>query len=278
MKEEVLSLLNRLVKYPPAVQHLVDLGAVEFLSKLRANVEPNLQAEIDGILDGLFILPSEVPALYSASYQTNQTELPQPTEILTGYFPPDGSSFQQRDAPPRPAVNQAVKCLKFSTFPWLPLTTTDRHVLSSNESSLRSSNHTLIWNTCELLKDVIMQDFPAEIFLQRPRVVQSLLSLLKPAFAGDGEHRLALQSLSCLQQLSVCLRNRLNFHRDPGFFSSKQDTVSQNSSLSYCHEVRVTHPSQHPSPGSSSPRPSVVGRTGQRPRGDGQDWDAASSR
>lgn len=60
-------------QYPPAVQHLVDLGAVEFLSKLRANVEPNLQAEIDGILDGLFILPSDVPALYSASYQTNQT-------------------------------------------------------------------------------------------------------------------------------------------------------------------------------------------------------------
>ncbi|XP_023389874.1 rotatin [Pteropus vampyrus] len=277
MKEEVLSLLNRLVKYPPAVQHLVDLGAVEFLSKLRANVEPNLQAEIDGILDGLFILPSDVPALYSASYQTNQTELPQPTEILTGYFPPDKSNFQQTDAPPRPMVNQTVKCLKFSTFPWLPLTTTDRHVLSSNESSLRSSNHTLIWNTCELLKAVIMQDFPAEIFLQRPKVVQSLFSLLKPAFAGDAEHRLALQSLSCLQQLSVCLRNRLNFHRDPGFFSSKQDTVSQNSSLSYCHEARVTHPSQNPSPGSSSPRPSVVGRTGQRPRGDGQDWDAASS-
>ncbi|XP_006913796.1 rotatin isoform X1 [Pteropus alecto] len=277
MKEEVLSLLNRLVKYPPAVQHLVDLGAVEFLSKLRANVEPNLQAEIDGILDGLFILPSDVPALYSASYQTNQTELPQPTEILTGYFPPDKSNFQQTDAAPRPMVNQTVKCLKFSTFPWLPLTTTDRHVLSSNESSLRSSNHTLIWNTCELLKAVIMQDFPAEIFLQRPKVVQSLFSLLKPAFAGDAEHRLALQSLSCLQQLSVCLRNRLNFHRDPGFFSSKQDTVSQNSSLSYCHEARVTHPSQNPSPGSSSPRPSVVGRTGQRPRGDGQDWDAASS-
>ncbi|PNJ64436.1 RTTN isoform 19, partial [Pongo abelii] len=162
-------------------------------------------------------------------------------------------------------------------FPWLPLTTTDRHVLSSNESSLRSSNHTLIWNTCELLKDVIMQDFPAEIFLQRPKIVQSLLSLLKLAFGGDGKHRLALQSVSCLQQLCTYLRNRLNFHRDPGFFSNKQDTVSQNSSLSYCHEARGTHHSQNPSPGSSSPRPSVVGRTGQRPRGDGQDWDAASS-
>uniref|UniRef100_A0A5F7ZJR0 Rotatin n=1 Tax=Macaca mulatta TaxID=9544 RepID=A0A5F7ZJR0_MACMU len=277
VKEEVLNLLSRLVKYPPAVQHLVDLGAVEFLSKLRSNVEPNLQAEIDGILDGLFILPSEVPALSSASYQTNQTELSKNPEILTGYFPQDKSNFQQMEVPPQTVVNQTVKCLKFSTFPWLPLTTTDRHVLSSNESSLRSSNHTLIWNTCELLKDVIMQDFPAEIFLQRPKIVQSLLSLLKLAFGGDGKHRLALQSVSCLQQLCMYLRNRLNFHRDPGFFSNKQDTVSQNSSLSYCHEARGTHHSQNPSPGSSSPRPSVVGRTGQRPRGDGQDWDAVSS-
>ncbi|XP_057556109.1 rotatin isoform X3 [Hippopotamus amphibius kiboko] len=278
MKEEVLSLLDRLVKYPPAVQHLVDLGAVEFLSKLRSNVEPNLQAEIDGILDGLFILPSEAHELYSASYQTSQTELPQQPKTLTGYFPQDKSTFQQMQVPPRPvAANPAAKCLKFSTFPWLPLTAADRHVLSSNVSSLRSSNHTLIWNTCELLKDVIMQDFPAEIFLQRPRIVQSLLSLLELAFGGDGKHRLALQSVSCLQQLCANLRNRLNFHRDPSFFSSKQDTVSQNSSLSYCHEARVTHHSQNPSPGSSSPRPSVVGRSGQRPRGDGQDWDAVSS-
>ncbi|KAB1256170.1 Rotatin [Camelus dromedarius] len=277
MKEEVLSLLNRLVKmplflfqYPPAVQHLVDLGAVEFLSKLRSNVEPNLQAEIDGILDGLFILPSEVPELYSASYQTSQT-------VVKTYCGQTVICFDASAVALPLTAHRAVRCLKFSTFPWLPLTTADRHVLSSNESSLRSSNHTLIWNTCELLKDVIMQDFPAEIFLQRPKIVQSLLSLLKLAFGGDGKHRLALQAVSCLQQLCVCLRNRLNFHRDPHFFSSKQDTVSQNSSLSYCQEARVPHHSQNPSPGGSSPRPSVVGRTGQRPRGDGQDWDAVSS-
>ncbi|XP_037661680.1 rotatin isoform X3 [Choloepus didactylus] len=205
------------------------------------------------------------------------SDMPQEPEILTGYFPQDKSNFQHMEVPLRPAVNQIVKCLKFSTFPWLPLTMTDRHVLSSNESSLRSSNHTLIWNTCELLKAVIMQDFPAEIFLQRPKIVQNLLALLTLPFGGDGKHRLVLQSVSCLQQLCTGLRHRLNFHRDPGFFSSKQDTVSQNSSLSYCHEVRVIHHSQNPSPGSSSPRPSVVGRTGQRPRGDGQDWDAVTS-
>ncbi|KAB1256174.1 Rotatin [Camelus dromedarius] len=172
MKEEVLSLLNRLVKmplflfqYPPAVQHLVDLGAVEFLSKLRSNVEPNLQAEIDGILDGLFILPSEVPELYSASYQTSQT-------VVKTYCGQTVICFDASAVALPLTAHRAVRCLKFSTFPWLPLTTADRHVLSSNESSLRSSNHTLIWNTCELLKDVIMQDFPAEIFLQRPKIVQ----------------------------------------------------------------------------------------------------------
>nr|KAF6472385.1 rotatin [Molossus molossus] len=133
LKAEVLGLLSRLVEYPPAVQHLVDLGAVEFLSKLRANVEPDLQAEIDGILDGLFTLPPEVPALCSASYQTDLIELPQQPEILKGYFPQDSSHLQQMEATPGPVATQAVRCLKFSTFPWLPLTTTDRHVLSSNE-------------------------------------------------------------------------------------------------------------------------------------------------
>nr|XP_048696097.1 rotatin isoform X7 [Caretta caretta] len=284
MKEEILNLVNNLVKHPSAVQQLVGIGAVEFFSQLRHNMDPNLQTVIDGILDGLFLLPSEIPANYPAvSYQgqplpsDDKLVLPQ-EEIVTGYFHQGRSNLQQMEIPPkRSVVNQAVKCLKFSTFPWLTLTTTDRHVLSSNESSLRSNNHSLIWSTCELLQDVIMQDFPAEIFLQRPKIVQSLLSLLKLAFGKSGKHRLALQAVSCLQQLCIFLRNRLNFHRDPGFFSTDQGTASQNSSMSYGQEARGPYHSQNPSPGSSSPRPSVIGRTGQRPRGDGQDWDAASS-
>lgn len=37
-----------------------------------------------------------------------------------------------------------------------------------------SSNPNLVRTTCELLCDVIMQDFPAEIFLQRPGIVKVL--------------------------------------------------------------------------------------------------------
>uniref|UniRef100_A0A5F8GAE1 Rotatin n=1 Tax=Monodelphis domestica TaxID=13616 RepID=A0A5F8GAE1_MONDO len=276
MKEEVLNLLSNLVKHPSAVQHLFDIGAYEFFSMLRPNVDPDLQAEIDGIMDGLFILPSNDSSLFHHStspfFQTKPfVSLPEENEIKPGYFPQVANNLQQME------VNQTVKCLKFSTFPWLPLTATDRHVLSSNESSLRSNNFTLVWNTCELLEDVIMQDFPPEIFLHRPKIIQNLLSLMNLAFGRDGQPRLALKAVSCLQQLCLYLRNRLNFHRDPGFFSFKQDTFSQNSSLSYSRETRGAHHSQNISSGSSSPRPSVVGHIGLRPRGDGQDWDAVSS-
>ncbi|NWX40487.1 RTTN protein, partial [Steatornis caripensis] len=289
LKEEVLNFLNSLIKHPPAAQKLIGIGAVEFFSQLRPDVDPNLQAIIDGIVDGLFFLPSGLPSSsLSVCYQTrsqplvDQPALPQ-EELFTGYFCQGRSLLPQLEIPPKRTV---VKCLKFSTFPWLTLTSTDRHVLSSNESSLRSNNRSLIWSTCELLQDVIMQDFPAEIFLQRPKILpvlmffylQSLLSLLNLAFGGDGRHQLALQAVSCLQQLCIFLRSRLNFHRDPSFSSTEQgSTASQNSSLSYCQEARGPPRSQNPSPGSSSPRPSVIGRTVQRPRGDGQDWDAASS-
>ncbi|XP_074998274.1 rotatin isoform X2 [Calonectris borealis] len=280
MKEEVLNFVNSLIKHPPAAQKMIGIGAVEFFSQLRPNVDPNLQAIIDGIVDGLFFLPAGLPSSsLSVCYQTqsqpsvDQRVLPQ-AELFTGYFCQGRSHLPQLEIPPKRTV---VKCLKFSTFPWLTLTSTDRHVLSSNESSLRSNNQSLIWSTCELLQDVIMQDFPAEIFLQRPKIVQSLLSLLNLAFGGDGRHRLALQAVSCLQQLCIFLRSRLNFYRDPSFFSTEQGIASQNSSISYCQEVRGPPCSQNPSPGSSSPRPSVIGRTVQRPRGDGQDWDAASS-
>ncbi|NWU68884.1 RTTN protein, partial [Pterocles burchelli] len=288
MKEEVLNFVNNLIKHPPAAQKLIGIGAVEFFSQLRPNVDPNLQAIIDGIVDGLFFLPSGFPSdSSSVCYQTqSQPSVEQPVlpqkELFTGYFCQGRSHLPQLEIPPKRTV---VKCLRFSTFPWLTLTSTDRHVLSSNESSLRSNNQSLIWSTCELLRDVIMQDFPAEIFLQRPKILlalmvlylQSLLSLLKLAFGGDGRHQLALQAVSCLQQLCIFLRRRLNFHRDPSFSSTDQGTASQNSSISYCQEARGPPCSQNPSPGSSSPRPSVIGRTVQRPRGDGQDWDAASS-
>ncbi|KAL1006655.1 hypothetical protein UPYG_G00075000 [Umbra pygmaea] len=285
MQEEVLQLINTLSKHPTAAQMLRDVGAVEFLTQLSQNVEPRLQAIIDNILDLLFQLPDLLPTyttLYSNEHHPLNIASPEVLKEdspVVGYFQTSRPSHV--DVPPqRIAVSNSVRCLKFSTFPWLTLTTTDRHILSSNESSLRSNNHNLVQTTCELLRDVIMQDFPAEIFLQRPTIVQNLLSLLRLSPGEREAGYLRMQSVACLHQLCVGLQRRLRFHRDPSFYSAKQDPVSQNSSLSYSQEVHGegAQRSLASSPGGErSPRPSVVGRTGQRPRGDGQDGDAGSN-
>ncbi|KAF7659129.1 hypothetical protein LDENG_00002670 [Lucifuga dentata] len=283
MQEEVLELLSTLSKHPSAAQMLRDVGAVDFLTQLAPTVEPRLRAVINGTLDQLFQLPKLLPShkmFYShGQYDTTPTGI---APEAPPFFPPDEQFpkigyFQNNvpshaDVPPKKiAVHESVRCLKFSVFPWLTLTNTDRHILSSNESSLRSNNSSLVRTTCKLLCDVIMQDFPAEIFLQRPSIVKSLLSLLRLG-SGKGETSyLCTQALSCLRQLCVGLRRRLRFHQDPSFYSTKQDLVSQNSSLSYSQEMRGTQRVE------CSPRPSVIGRTGQRARGDGQDGDAASN-
>ncbi|KAM3593832.1 uncharacterized protein V6R79_022713 [Siganus canaliculatus] len=283
MQQEVLELLLTLSKHPSAAQMLRDVGAVDFLTQLSPNVEPRLRAVIDGTLDQLFQLPELLPShkmVYShgtrATSPTAAIIAPEEHLPKMGYF--HKSRPTTTDVPPQKiAVHESVRCLKFSVFPWLTLTNTDRHILSSNESSLRSNNPNLVRTTCELLCDVIMQDFPAEIFLQRPSIVKSLLSLLRLG-SGKGEaHYLHLQAISCLRQLCVRLRRRLRFHQDPSFYSTKQDPVSQNSSFSYSQEVRTQHSEASSPAAECSPRPSVVGRTGQRARGDGQDGDAASN-
>ncbi|KAI4555286.1 hypothetical protein MJG53_015987 [Ovis ammon polii x Ovis aries] len=274
MKDEVLGLLSRLVKYPPAVQHLVDLGAVEFLSKLRPNVEPNLQAEIDGILDGLFSLPSEVPETYTSSYQTSQTDLLHQPEIVTGYFPQEKSTLQQTEIPSRPVVCgfDGVDSFRriFMSFPTLAfLLDGDKFAADLFDILQGTVSCNFIWGlvlkakrSSEHCKSVHVASFAALCFAL-PLAANRTAKCLKfstfpwlPLTAAD-RHVLSSNERYCARCMA--------------------DAVSQNSSLSYCPDARAAPHSQNPSPGSSSPRPSVVGRTGQRPRGDGQDWDAVSS-
>ncbi|XP_062841406.1 rotatin isoform X2 [Trichomycterus rosablanca] len=240
LQEDVLQLISTLATHPTGAHTFREVGAVEFLTQLSSNISLDLQATAQTVLDQLFHL--HVP-------------------------PPTASS---------PPVNTSVRCLTFPHFPWLSLTVTDRHILSSNESSLRSDDPDLVRTTCDLLRDVIMQDFPAEIFLQRPRIVQNLLQLVSVGAESESSSPL-LPALACLQQLCRNLKSRLRFHRDPGFCSAKHDPVSQNSSTSHHQDVRGTQRSGVMTPEDLSPRPSVLGRPGLRARGDGQDGDAAST-
>ena len=63
-------------------------------------------------------------------------------------------------------------------LPWLPLSASDRHILSVTASRLQSRSSSLVSKSCEFLRDVLFKDFPAEIFLHRPSVLQVMKNLL----------------------------------------------------------------------------------------------------
>ena len=55
------------LQHPSAARLLLEVGAVEFLSQLRPNVNGELHAQVDAILDNLFHLPDE-----EHTYETNE--------------------------------------------------------------------------------------------------------------------------------------------------------------------------------------------------------------
>jgi rotatin len=73
----------------------------------------------------------------------------------------------------------AVVCLQqrngfqYLILPWQPLVAADCHVLLAIEESLANTTDLpLIHHTCQFFTDVMLQDFPAEVFLQRPAIIK----------------------------------------------------------------------------------------------------------
>lgn len=57
-------------------------------------------------------------------------------------------------------------------FKWQPLIAPDRHVIQSIEDSLRNPTEpSALLHSCEFFSDVMLQDFPAEVFVQRPSII-----------------------------------------------------------------------------------------------------------
>ena len=90
-----------------------------------------------------------------------------------------------------------------STFPWVVLTTHESNLLSRHAQNLVSDDSRDAEASCHALLDVVLDDFPPEIFLQRPALIQGLFgmlesknaALLEPAFACVAEltHKFAVR-------------------------------------------------------------------------------------
>nr|CAB3265825.1 rotatin-like [Phallusia mammillata] len=235
----VLQLLARLTKHASACELLVSIGAVTFLSQLRSNIDSDLRPQIDVVIDRMLHVTNrdqvhgkaDRRCVYGKSNkQTVEPTLPEDQQKY-GYFMPHPDNVMDDTAstatPPLPkSMDKRVEisstmqqnCLRFAGFPWHSLTGTDRHVLASTGASLCSPSPHLVRNACAFLLDVIFRDFPPEIFLQRPTIVQTLLTLISARPGGQ----LMTSALECLQSLGEGILSRLHYFQDPNLYCPRQ--------------------------------------------------------
>ncbi|KAL4234763.1 hypothetical protein ACF0H5_006405 [Mactra antiquata] len=312
---DVLNLLLRLSKHKSASETIQDVGGIEFLTLLRKDVSSALQPIIDQILENAMRLPEvelqdHAPeCIYQRqnitgatgggmettmdSVVTRQTVEPasstvQPSEIQQkipdyrepplGFFEGDHTTScmpvhestnpQQVQPMSINVTSDNTSSFHMTIFPWLPLSSTDQHVIVSTNSSLQSREASMLVSTCEFLSDVVFQDFPAEIFLQRPSIIKNLLSLLSGPTQDMGRPR--LQAIRTLADYCTCLKSRIHRHQDPNLYTAKQDFTTTPSPFS-------TPSSSTSNNNNNDGRPSLIGWTDTRPRGDGRDGDTSAS-
>ena len=88
--------------------------------------------------------------------------------------------------------------------------------MNSLYSRLQSEKGKRITQICHFVRSVLLKDFPPEAFLQRPGVVQALLSLLAKKGNKEGESDGdCCAVLECLLELVKVLRGRVRVMLNP---------------------------------------------------------------
>ncbi|XP_043258441.1 rotatin [Colletes gigas] len=119
--------------------------------------------------------------------------------------------------------------IKWLVMPWQALVTSDKGVLAAVEEALNNNLDTnLILHTCQFITNVMMQDFPAEVFLQRPAIVSILLNLLD-ASANTSDinlRNIVPMVLKTLHKLTRSLRLRIYYYCEPCIANKKQKLLA----------------------------------------------------
>ncbi|KAL6436580.1 hypothetical protein ACFW04_004801 [Cataglyphis niger] len=119
--------------------------------------------------------------------------------------------------------------IKWLIMPWQPLVTSDRGVLNAVEEAL---NNTIdikhILHTCQFITNVMMQDFPAEVFLQRPTIVIILHGFLKSSTNMTETNIASVVPivLRTLRKLTRSLKFRIYYYCEPCVANKKQKLLA----------------------------------------------------
>ncbi|XP_074116184.1 rotatin homolog anastral spindle 3 [Cotesia typhae] len=138
-----------------------------------------------------------------------------------------------------PLSKKTERAIRWLVMPWQPLVFSDRGVLSAIEEALNNSaDIDLIVRTCEFVTNVMLQDFPAEVFLQRPSIVTILQNLLETCIQDpkvDVCHLIPV-ILRTFNKLTRSLRFRIYYYCDPGIANRRQKNLSGQLDSS-CHSL-----------------------------------------
>ncbi|CAG5088137.1 Similar to RTTN: Rotatin (Homo sapiens), partial [Cotesia congregata] len=128
-----------------------------------------------------------------------------------------------------PLSRKTERAIRWLVMPWQPLVSSDRGVLSAIEEALNNSADIgLIVRTCEFITNVMLQDFPAEVFLQRPSIVTILQNLLETCIQDpkvDACHLIPV-ILRTFNKLTRSLRFRIYYYCDPSIANRRQKNLS----------------------------------------------------
>ncbi|XP_025159510.1 rotatin [Harpegnathos saltator] len=146
--------------------------------------------------------------------------------ILDNTIPFDTTLEHESDTRISKATEGGIKWL---VMPWQPLVTSDKGVLTAVEEALNNNVDTnLILHTCQFITNVMMQDFPAEVFLQRPAIITTLHGLLKSNISVSEIKIMCVVPtvLKTLRKLTRSLRFRIYYYCEPCIANKKQKLLA----------------------------------------------------
>ena len=222
--ESVFRLLKILIENPHGAESLLSIGAVDFLSNLRMNCEQNFFPDIDFIMHKLLTIHDAKINPGTVAFRGDKKAVESMFEIEIAPPIVDTKTAdvfgQVHVSVPVEKIPEKMENSKFSkvSFSKRPLNYSDKSVLDSAKSSLQSSDYNIVITSCEFIGEVLLADFPAEVILQRPVVLDCLLNLLKVRQRKTSDVHLAV--LDVFSILCQKLKGRLLCICNPGSHSA----------------------------------------------------------
>ncbi|KAK3876745.1 hypothetical protein Pcinc_018481 [Petrolisthes cinctipes] len=233
LRHPLLKLLIFILEDEDTRDNFGRLGGPQKLLHLRATAPLDLLPPLTQLLNFLHLTPRHAYTRTSSSATENvsvseDSEVPSSSGTqAVGYqhlrTNLDDSnymdSFCDLTLPDRPTGTDSdpqYSPVTFSTFPWLALASSDRRVLESTAVSLLSQNEREVLATLHFLNTVLLPDFPPEVLLQRPAVIQAVYGCIMEVEGGGwAGWRVQAPACSALMAFTRLLITRVNQFTHP---------------------------------------------------------------